>query len=109
MSVCMIAFHYPQPALFDDFVTRVERVAQAFRSSGRCVSAQCWATCDRDAVVSIVTWESDQARTSSMAALQRADVDVASIVRQLRTKYHSDFNLNSSILPCRPARKPPPP
>ena len=29
MSVCMIAVHYPQPALFDDFVTRVERVAQA--------------------------------------------------------------------------------
>ncbi len=94
MSVCMIAFHYPQPALFDDFVTRVERVAQAFRSSGRCVSAQCWATCDRDAVVSIVTWESDQARTSSMAALQRADVDVAFDEREIRPR--EIYNLAST-------------
>ncbi|MEU3624715.1 hypothetical protein BS329_34610 [Amycolatopsis coloradensis] len=77
MTVGFVATHYPRPDHHDDFVTRVQRVADALRATPGCLAAECWVTAAGDAVVSIVRWESETAQAASMRALGSADVDVA--------------------------------
>ena len=76
MTVGFVAIHYPQASQYDDFVSRVQRVADVFRSTPGCLAADCWVTTARDAVISIVQWDTDAAQASSMAAVMAADVDV---------------------------------
>ncbi|PKW13279.1 putative quinol monooxygenase [Saccharopolyspora spinosa] len=75
MTVGMIAFHYPRPAHFDEFVARVHRVRDAFLGTPGCMSADVWTTPDDEAVVSTVTWESDEAFAASFAAVKESAGD----------------------------------
>lgn len=87
MTVGMVGVHYPEPTHFDEFVARVQRVAEAFRSTPGCLSAQCWVTVDGEAVVSTVQWESDEAFAASFAAVtQDAGVDVVFDERERRPR-----------------------
>jgi len=87
MTVGFVAAHYPQPAHFDEFVARVHQVADVLRSTPGCLSAECWVTADRDAVVSIAQWESDEAFVASFAAVRDADVDVVFDERERRPRH----------------------
>ncbi|MGW4410832.1 antibiotic biosynthesis monooxygenase family protein [Nonomuraea sp. NPDC004702] len=84
VHVAMIATHYPHAAHREEFVERVRKVAEAFRSTPGCLSAECWLSAE--AVVSIVRWESDEAFAASLAALGAADLDVAFDEREARPR-----------------------
>ncbi|WP_409491436.1 antibiotic biosynthesis monooxygenase [Amycolatopsis sp. cmx-11-12] len=86
MTVGFVATHYPHPDHHDDFVSRVQRVADALRATPGCLAAECWVTAAGDAVVSIVRWESETAQADSMRALGSADVDVAFDDREVRPR-----------------------
>ncbi|TGA96770.1 hypothetical protein E2651_32145 [Streptomyces sp. MZ04] len=68
MTVGFVAFHYPHPEHFEDFVGRAHRVGDVLRASSGCLSADVWATPDGDAVVTIGTFESDDAHREAFAA-----------------------------------------
>lgn len=61
MSFGFVAFHYPRPDQFDDFVERTHIVRRAFLDQPGCSSAAVWATPDREAVVSIVEFVDEEA------------------------------------------------
>ncbi|MEU5210334.1 antibiotic biosynthesis monooxygenase [Streptomyces sp. NPDC020742] len=86
MKVGMVASHYPHAAHREEFVSRVHRVAEAFRRSPGCLSAECWLSPEGDAVISTVQWESEEARDASLATLMTADVDVAYDAREVRPR-----------------------
>lgn len=86
MTVGFVAFHYPEPEHFEDFVVRVRKVRDVLRSARGCLSVDCWVTTDGDAVVSTGQWESDEAFAGSFAALGQADVDVAFDERERRPR-----------------------
>ncbi|MEV0704529.1 antibiotic biosynthesis monooxygenase [Saccharopolyspora sp. NPDC050389] len=75
MTVGMIAFHYPKPAHFEEFVARVHRVRDVFLATPGCLSAEVWTTPDDEAVVSTVTWESDAAFAASFAVVNESAGD----------------------------------
>jgi quinol monooxygenase YgiN len=86
-TVGMVALHYPEPTHFDEFVNRVHRFADAFRSTPGCLSAECWVTGDGEAVVSTVQWESEEARAASLAAVMKgAAVEIAFDERERRPR-----------------------
>jgi quinol monooxygenase YgiN len=74
MKVGMVANHYPHAAYREEFISRVHRVAEEFRRTPGCLSADCWVS--DDAVVSIVQWESDDAFAASFAAIKAAGLDL---------------------------------
>ncbi|MFI9817778.1 antibiotic biosynthesis monooxygenase [Saccharothrix variisporea] len=82
----MVAFHYPTPDHRDEFVARVRAVAEVFRSTPGCLSADCWLAPDSGAVVSAVQWESEAASQAGFAAVSAADVDVAFDDREVRPR-----------------------
>ncbi|WP_062989367.1 antibiotic biosynthesis monooxygenase family protein [Nocardia anaemiae] len=87
MTVGFVAFHYPRPEDFDDFVNRVRNVAAVLRSVPGCLSADCWVSTDGDdAVVSTGQWESDEAFAASFATVAAADVDVTFDERERRPR-----------------------
>lgn len=87
MTVGFVAFHYPRPEHFDDFVARVHTVAAVLRSVPGCLSADCWESADgADAVVSTGQWESEEAFAASFAAVAAAEVDVAFDDREHRPR-----------------------
>lgn len=88
MTVGFVAFHYPRPEDFDDFVARVHKVGAVLQSVPGCLSVDCWVTADGDdaAVVSTGQWESDEAFAASFAAVGAADVDVAFDEREHRPR-----------------------
>ncbi|MFI6772688.1 antibiotic biosynthesis monooxygenase [Nocardia sp. NPDC050412] len=87
MTVGFVAFHYPRPEDFDDFVARVRKVGAVLRSVPGCLSADCWVTTDGgDAVVSTGQWEFDEAFAASFAAVAAADVDVTFDEREDRPR-----------------------
>ncbi|MFH8406842.1 antibiotic biosynthesis monooxygenase [Streptomyces sp. NPDC018019] len=87
MKVGMVAHHYPRPAHREEFVARVHRVAEEFRRTPGCLSADCWLTADGDAVVSVVQWESEEASAASLAAVQAAPgLDLAHDEREARPR-----------------------
>ncbi|GAU66966.1 hypothetical protein SSP35_04_00450 [Streptomyces sp. NBRC 110611] len=85
MTVAMVAHHYPHPAHRAEFITRVHQVAEAFRRTPGCLSADCWVS--DDAVVSIVQWESAEASAASLDAVQAtAGLDLAYDARESRPR-----------------------
>ncbi|MEU0501204.1 antibiotic biosynthesis monooxygenase [Nocardia sp. NPDC005998] len=87
MTVGFVAFHYPRPEHFDDFVSRVHKVAAAMRSAPGCLSVDCWISTDGDdAVVSTGQWESEEAFAASFAAVAAAQVDVTFDDREHRPR-----------------------
>jgi quinol monooxygenase YgiN len=86
MKTGMVALHYPHIAHREDFLSRVRRVAEVFRSTAGCLSADYWVTVAGDVVVSIVQWESEAASAASLAAVQAADVDIDFDERESRPR-----------------------
>lgn len=68
MTVGFIAYHYPRPDQFDDFVERTRIVRETLLKHPGCRSADIWTTPDRDAVVTIGTFDSEQAYKEALSA-----------------------------------------
>ncbi|MFI7002278.1 antibiotic biosynthesis monooxygenase family protein [Nocardia sp. NPDC050175] len=86
MTVGFVAFHYPRPSHFDEFVGRVRKVRDVLSSAPGCLSVECWISADGEAVVSTGQWESDEAFAASFAAVATADVDVTFDERECRPR-----------------------
>ncbi|MFI5526847.1 antibiotic biosynthesis monooxygenase family protein [Streptomyces platensis] len=84
MKVAMVAHHYPHAAHRAEFIVRVHQVAEAFRGTPGCLSADCWESAE--AVVSIVQWESEEASATSFAAVMSAGLDLAFDEREARPR-----------------------
>ncbi|GAA2901280.1 antibiotic biosynthesis monooxygenase family protein [Nonomuraea rubra] len=85
MKVAMVAHHYPRAEHREEFVARVHRVAEVFRGTPGCLSAEAWLA--GEAVVSIVRWESQEASAASLVAAQgAAGVDIAFDERESRPR-----------------------
>ncbi|MEU5951873.1 antibiotic biosynthesis monooxygenase [Streptomyces sp. NPDC047525] len=84
MKVGMVANHYPHAAYQEEFIARVHRVAEEFRRTAGCLSADCWVS--DDAVVSIVQWESEDAFAASFAAVKAAGLDLDHDERESRPR-----------------------
>ncbi|GAA3262378.1 putative quinol monooxygenase [Nonomuraea helvata] len=84
MKIGMVASHYPHAAHREEFIARVHRVAEEFRRTPGCLSAECWLS--DDAVISIVQWESENALTASLATVQAAGLDLAYDEREARPR-----------------------
>lgn len=82
----MVASHYPYPAHREEFVLRVQRVAEELRRTPGCLSADCWVSAEGEAVVSIVHWESEEAFAASFAAVKAAGLDIAYDERESRPR-----------------------
>lgn len=86
MKVAMVASHYPLPSHREEFVARVHQVADAFRRTPGCLTADCWLSADGDAVVSTVHWESEAARDASLATVMTAGLDIGYDERESRPR-----------------------
>ncbi|QNA70759.1 hypothetical protein C8250_001290 [Streptomyces sp. So13.3] len=86
MKMGMVASHYPHPSHREQFVLRVQRVAEEFGRTPGCLSADCWVSADGEAVVSIVQWESEEAFATSFAAVKAAGLDIAYDERESRPR-----------------------
>ncbi|MFD1931281.1 antibiotic biosynthesis monooxygenase family protein [Nonomuraea mangrovi] len=84
MKVGMVASHYPHASYREEFVSRVHQVAEEFRRTPGCLSAECWLS--EDAVISIVRWESEEAFAASLTAVQAAGLDLAYDERESRPR-----------------------
>ncbi|WP_432144454.1 antibiotic biosynthesis monooxygenase family protein [Streptomyces sp. bgisy084] len=84
MKVAMVAHHYPHAAHRAEFITRVQQVAEAFRGTPGCLSAECWESAD--AVVSTVQWESEEASQTSFATVMSAGLDLDFDERESRPR-----------------------
>ncbi|ASU85382.1 hypothetical protein CDO52_23590 [Nocardiopsis gilva YIM 90087] len=86
MKVAMVASHYPHASYRDEFIARVQQVAEVFRQAPGCLSAECWVSADGEAVVSTVQWESEEARDASFAAVMAAGLDLDHDERESRPR-----------------------
>ncbi|MFI6602436.1 antibiotic biosynthesis monooxygenase [Nonomuraea sp. NPDC050536] len=68
MTVGFVAFHYPTPEHFEEFVGRTHQVADFLQSKPGCLSAECWATTDGGAVVTTGRFESQDTFQAAFAA-----------------------------------------
>ncbi|MFC0597579.1 antibiotic biosynthesis monooxygenase family protein [Streptomyces palmae] len=84
MKIGMVAYHYPHPAYRDEFISRVHQVREVMLRTPGCLSGECWVS--GDAVISIVQWESEEARIASLAAVDEAGVDVTYDERESRPR-----------------------
>ncbi|MGE7386348.1 antibiotic biosynthesis monooxygenase family protein [Streptomyces sp. NPDC004126] len=84
MKIGMVAYHYPHPAHRDEFISRVHQVREVMLRTPGCLSGECWVS--GDAVISIVQWESEEARIAGLAAVQEAGVDVTYDERESRPR-----------------------
>ncbi|MFE3452225.1 antibiotic biosynthesis monooxygenase [Nonomuraea sp. NPDC059194] len=87
MKVGMVASHYPHAAHREEFIARVHQVAEVFRRTPGCLSADYWLSADGEAVISTVQWESEEASAASLAAVMAApEVDLAFDERESRPR-----------------------
>lgn len=63
-----IAFHYPKPEHFEEFVDRTHQVRDALQASPGCLSAEIWVTSDGDAVVTNARFETPQELDQALSA-----------------------------------------
>jgi hypothetical protein len=68
VSIGFVAFHYPRPEYFEEFVGRTQQVRDTFQAKPGCLSAQVWATPDADAVVTTVHFDSQEALEQALGA-----------------------------------------
>lgn len=73
MSVGFVAFPYPRPEHFEDFVARTRLVGDALRSRAGCLSAEIWATHDGEAVVTTGRFETEDVYEGALAAVRGLD------------------------------------
>jgi len=94
MTVGFVAFHYPQPQHFEEFIGRVRQVAGILREQPGCLSARPWVTADDDAVVSSVEFESPDAFAAAFAAT-REQIASLTVFDERERKPRQVFNLES--------------
>jgi quinol monooxygenase YgiN len=68
MTMGFVAFHYPHPEHFEEFVGRTHQVRDTLAAGAGCLSAEVWATPDGDAVVTTGQFESQEALQQAFAA-----------------------------------------
>ncbi|MFI0975871.1 antibiotic biosynthesis monooxygenase [Streptomyces sp. NPDC021093] len=86
MTVGFIAFHYPRPEHFEDFIGRAHQVGDSMRAAPGCLSAEIWATPDGDAVVSTGRFESDETFKAAFTAARGLGDVVAFDERELKPR-----------------------
>ncbi|MER6946571.1 antibiotic biosynthesis monooxygenase [Nonomuraea sp. NPDC000554] len=86
MTVGLVAFHYPEPKLFDEFIARAQQAVEAIRVTPGCLSADCWVTNDGDAVVTTGQWESEDTYKASFVTAREAGVDFTYDERECRPR-----------------------
>ncbi|RDI49141.1 antibiotic biosynthesis monooxygenase [Nocardia mexicana] len=87
MSVGFVAFHYPGPAHFEEFVGRVHEVRDFLIRTEGCLGVDCWATEDGTAVVSAAHWESEELYSAAFASVGgKPDVDADFDEREVRPR-----------------------
>lgn len=67
MSAGFVAFHYPTSEHFEDFVERTHRVRDQLSAYPGYVSAETWATVDRDAVITVANFETAKQLQTAMS------------------------------------------
>jgi quinol monooxygenase YgiN len=67
MTFGFVAFHYPRPEHFEEFVGRTHTVRDTLQARPGCLSAEVWATPDGDAVVTTGRFESQEALEQAFA------------------------------------------
>ncbi|MEU8890039.1 antibiotic biosynthesis monooxygenase [Streptomyces sp. NPDC048442] len=85
-TVGFVAFHYPHPEHFEDFVGRAHQVGDSLRAAPGCLSAEVWATPDGDAVVTTGRFESEEAFRAAFAAARGLGETVAFDERELKPR-----------------------
>ncbi|AEW98691.1 antibiotic biosynthesis monooxygenase [Streptantibioticus cattleyicolor] len=74
MTVGFVAFHYPGPEHFEEFVGRVRTACEFVRTRPACLTAECWVTADGEAVVTTGRFESAEALKAAFAAARDSGV-----------------------------------
>ncbi|MFJ8390666.1 hypothetical protein ACIQ9Q_40525 [Streptomyces sp. NPDC094438] len=67
MTVGFVAFHYPRPEYFEEFVSRTHGIREFMQAQPGFLSGGPWATVDGDAVVTIGQFESTEAFQAAFA------------------------------------------
>lgn len=70
MSTGFIAYHYPEPEHFADFVEGTKIVRDTFGSQPGCRTAKIWATTDNDAVITSATFDTERQYQDAFAVVQ---------------------------------------
>jgi quinol monooxygenase YgiN len=68
MTIGFVAFHYPRPEHFEEFIGRTHKVRDTLQASPGCLSVDVWATADGDAVVTSGQFGSEEALQQALAA-----------------------------------------
>ncbi|MCA6091134.1 antibiotic biosynthesis monooxygenase [Streptomyces sp. SCA3-4] len=85
MKTCLVAFHYPHASHREEFIARVRRVAEIFRRTPGCLSADCWVT--DEAVASTVHMDSAEALDAALATVMAtAGADIVFDDRETRPR-----------------------
>lgn len=77
MSVGFVAYHYPQPDQFEDFVDRTRQVRDIFQAQPGCEEVHIWAAPDEEAVVTMATFESQAAYEQAFTAVAELGQTIA--------------------------------
>jgi len=86
MTAGFIAFHYPLPEHFEEFVDRTHTVKEFLQTKPGFLSADIWATADGAAVVTSAHFESEEALGSAMAAARELDPVTAFDAREYKPR-----------------------
>ena len=86
MKVGLVALHYPHPEHRDEMISRVSQAADVMAVAPGCLTVDCWVSEDGQTVVTTGQWESEQALTAGIAAVQTADVDFGYDERESRPR-----------------------
>ncbi|MDH6193624.1 quinol monooxygenase YgiN [Mycobacterium frederiksbergense] len=86
MTIGFVAFHYPRPEHFEEFVGRSHAVRETLQARPGCLSAEVWATPGSDAVVTTGQFESEQALQDAFAAARGLGAAVAFDERELNPR-----------------------
>ncbi|NBE53200.1 antibiotic biosynthesis monooxygenase [Streptomyces boluensis] len=68
MSAGFVAFHYPHPEYFEEFVGRTRQVGEVLRAVPGCRSVEVWVTPDGDAVVSTARFDAEDDLKAALGA-----------------------------------------
>lgn len=86
MRFGFVAYHYPRPDQLEDFIERTRVVRDTFLDQPGCRSAQVWFTPDRDAVVTIVDFDSEEAGQRALGVVGGLGDAVAFDDRELKPR-----------------------
>ncbi|PBC80348.1 MULTISPECIES: antibiotic biosynthesis monooxygenase [unclassified Streptomyces] len=86
MPVGFVAFHYPRPEYVEEFTDRVHKAAEFLRPRPGCLSVECWATTDGEAIVTTGRFESEEALQAAFAGALESGVIVDADEREVRPR-----------------------